>query len=195
MAELFRLAVTAIDRPEPVPAENTAPPQQVVIDNCIAAIREAAERGADLVLLPEEPDIIAGGTYGVYPLEKHPVFTAFRDQAAACGIGVVSTLSVRVGDRHANTAFLLDRKGAVLGLYRKKHPAPTEEAILTDPVRPGDPFPVFDFEGIRIGIAICMDIHFPEMFRIYGLKGADLVLARSTAVTTLPSPATSRSPF
>ena len=170
MPKLFRLAVAAIDKPES--AKNADNP---VIANCVAAIREAADRGADLVLLPEEPDIIAGGTYGVYPLEEHPVFKAFRDQAAACGIGLISTVSAKVGERHANTAFLLDRTGAVLGLYRKKHPAPTEETILTEPVKPGQPFPVYDFEGVTIGMAICMDIHFPEMFRIYGLKGADLV--------------------
>ncbi|MCC6489736.1 MAG: carbon-nitrogen hydrolase family protein [Candidatus Hydrogenedentes bacterium] len=168
MAKLFRLAVTSIDRPE-------ADDRSSVIDTCAAAIAEAGERGADLVLLPEEPDIIAGGTYGVYPLEEHPAYLRFREQAAASRIGVISTLSVKVGERHANTAFLLDRKGELLGLYRKKHPAPSEEAILTEPAVAGDPFPVFDFEGVKLGIGICMDIHFPEMFRIYGLKGADLV--------------------
>jgi len=92
MPKLFRLAVAAIDKPES--AKNADNP---VIANCVAAIREAADRGADLVLLPEEPDIIAGGTYGVYPLEEHPVFKAFRDQAAACGIGLISTVSAKAG--------------------------------------------------------------------------------------------------
>ena len=169
MNTLFRLAVASIDRPE---KEGPAPG---VIDACVAAIAEAGVRGADLVLLPEEPDIIAGGSYGVYSPEEHPVFARFREAAADAGIGVVSSLSFRVGARHANTGFLLDRRGEAAGFYRKKHPAPTEEDILTEPVQAGDPFPVFDFEGVRLGMAICMDIHFPEMFRIYGLKGADLV--------------------
>ena len=167
-SNLFRIAVASIDTPE-------SGDKSVVIDNCVAAIREAGERGADLVLLPEEPDIISGGTYGVHPLEEHPVFRAFRKQGRKSGIGVIATVSAKVGERHANTAFLLDRKGETIGLYRKKHPAPTEEAILTEPIVAGDPFPVFDFEETAIGIATCMDIHFPEMFRIYGLKGADLV--------------------
>ncbi|MCL4694492.1 MAG: carbon-nitrogen hydrolase family protein [Candidatus Hydrogenedentes bacterium] len=168
MAKLFRLAVTSIDNPD-------VDDRSEVIDRCVKAIAEAGKRGADLVLLPEEPDIIAGGTYGVYPLEDHPAFVRFRDQAAKSKVGVIATLSVKVEDRHANTAFLLDRKGKVVGLYRKKHPAPSEEMILTEPVIPGEPFPVFEFEGVTLGIATCMDIHFPEMFRIYGLKGADLV--------------------
>ncbi|MFA6241937.1 MAG: carbon-nitrogen hydrolase family protein [Candidatus Hydrogenedentales bacterium] len=168
MTQLFRLAVVSIDRPEPGDLS-------IVIENCMNAIAEAGRRGADLILLPEEPDIIAGGSYGAHPLEEHPVFLAFQRKAAEARIGVVSTLSVKNGDRFSNTGFLLGRDGSLLGLYRKKHPAPTEEAILTEPDEMGDPFPVFDFEGVKLGIAICMDIHFPEMFRIYGLKGADLV--------------------
>lgn len=169
MADLFRLAVTSVDLPE-------SGDRTVVVDNCVRAIDEAARRQADLVLLPEEPDIIAGMPPGQYSIEEHPVFIKLRDQAIKSRVGIVSSLSVKVGDRYANTGFLLDRDGAVLGQYRKKHPAPTEEAILTEPDSPGgDPFPVFTFEGVTLGIAICMDIHFPEMFRIYGLKGADLV--------------------
>ncbi len=169
MEKQFRLAVVSIDRPE---REGLLPE---VIDRCVAAIHEAGARGADLVLLPEEPDIIAGGVYGTYSQEEHPAYGAFCEAACLARVGVVSTLSFRVGERHANTGFLLGRDGAAIGFYRKQHPAPSEEAILTEPVVAGEPFPVFDFEGVGIGIAICMDIHFPEMFRIYGLKGADLV--------------------
>jgi predicted amidohydrolase len=164
---LFRLGVAAIENPC-LEDDNS-----VVIDNCVAAIAEAGERGADLLLMPEESDIIAGGTYGEYPLEEHPVFLRFRDHAAQSKIGIIATVSAKVGDRHANTGFLLDRDGSTIGLYRKKHPAPTEEEILTEPIS-GDPFPVFEYEGVKLGMAICMDIHCPEMFRIYGLKGADL---------------------
>ena len=168
MPKLFKLAVSSIDRPD---GDKT----EAVIENCVAAIAEAGTRGADLVILPEEADIIAGWDPGKYRLEEHPVFTAYHEAAARSQIGLVASLSAKAGDRFANTGFLLDREGKLVGVYRKKHPAPTEEAILTEPAVPGDPFPVFDFEGLKLGIAICMDIHFPEMFRIYGLKGADLV--------------------
>jgi len=168
MSRLFRLAVTSIDRPESGDAS-------VVVDHCVAAVGEAGDRGADLVVLPEEPDIIAGMDPGAHTQDAHPVLNAFRQEAARARVGVVASLSFRVGKRFANTGFVVDRAGEVLGLYRKKHPAPSEEETLTEPVVPGDPFPVFEYEGVTLGIAICMDIHFPEMFRIYGLKGADLV--------------------
>jgi predicted amidohydrolase len=161
MPNLFRLAVTSILLPDPEA-------------RCVAAIREAGLRGADFVLLPEEPDIVAQKPPGEFPLEDHPLFKEYQLAARESNIGVAGSLSAKVGDGFANTGFVLDRSGELLGTYRKKHPAPSEEAILTAE-ESGDPFPVFDFEGVRLGLAICMDIHFPEMFRIYGLKGADLV--------------------
>jgi predicted amidohydrolase len=163
---MFRLAVTSIatkgDR----------------LDACLAAIREAAERGADLILLPEEPDITSGHDPGIYALEEHPFLRSFRAASREFGVGVISSLSIRDGAGMSNTAFLLARDGSLTGTYRKKHPAPTEEYIVTDAEMidgTPDPFPVYEFGGVRIGMAICMDIHFPEMFRIYSLKNADLV--------------------
>ncbi|MCP4645347.1 MAG: carbon-nitrogen hydrolase family protein [bacterium] len=165
MTNPFKLAVASIECPESGSG---------VIERCEAAIDEAAQRGADLVVLPEEPDIKEGTDSGAYSADDHPAFAAFRVRAKDSAIGVVGSLSFKVDGGHANTAFLLDRTGEPVGFYRKKHPAPSEEAIITEPID-GDPFPVFDFEGVRTAIALCMDIHFPEMFRIYGLKGADLV--------------------
>ncbi|MCX5768757.1 MAG: hypothetical protein NTZ09_00580 [Candidatus Hydrogenedentes bacterium] len=96
MGKLFKLAVASIDRPE-------GDDPSAVIAGCVAAIAEAAERGADLVVLPEEPDIIAGGSHGQYPIEDHPVFRQFAEQAARSRVGVVSTLSVAYRGGHANT--------------------------------------------------------------------------------------------
>ncbi|MBN1346564.1 MAG: carbon-nitrogen hydrolase family protein [Phycisphaerae bacterium] len=161
MTRSFRLAVSSIDK-------------QNCVEHCVGAIVEAGTRGADLVVLPEEPDIVSGAEPGVHALDKHPVFEAFRSAGIKAKIAVVASLSAKVQGGYANTGFLLSGKGKLVGVYRKKHPAPSEEAIVTAPAS-GDPFPVFELDGVRLGIGMCMDIHFPEMFRIYGLKGADLV--------------------
>lgn len=158
---LFRLAVGAIER-------------QDCVEHCVEAIVEAGDRKADLLVLPEEPDIVSGASAGIFTLEEHPVFQRFRASAARAGMFLVSSLSAKVEGGYANTGFLIDREGGLVGIYRKKHPAPGEEAIVTTPAA-GDPFPVFEVDGIRIALAICMDIHFPEMFRTYGLKSADIV--------------------
>jgi len=159
-AKRFRLGVASIER------ENC-------VEHCLEAIQKAGDRGADLLVLPEEPDITAGSPPGQYTLDEHPVFIAFREAAVKGGVPIVSSLSAKVEGGYANTGFVMDRTGEVIGIYPKKHPAPSE-AIVTMPTA-ADPFPVFDLDGVRIAIAICMDIHFPEMFRIYGLKGADIV--------------------
>lgn len=111
---------------------------------------------------------------GLHSLDDHPIFVRVRSLATEFSIGAVASVSAKAGSGFANTGFLIDKKGRLGGVYRKQHPAPGEEAIVTEPAG-DDPFPVFDFEGTAIGIAICMDIHFPEMFGIYGLKNADLV--------------------
>ncbi len=162
MAREFRLAVASVNKAEPE------------LD-AVRAIYTAGEREADLVLLPEEPEVVAGKEPGQSTLEEHPQFRLYCEAAQKSGIAVVGSLSAQVEQGVANAGFFLNRRGELQGCYRKKHPAPTEEYIATEEPG-GDPFPVFEFEGVRFGIAICMDIHFPEMFRIYGLKGADLVL-------------------
>ena len=158
---LFRIAVASIKR------DNCT-------DHCAEMIDEAGDRGADLLVLPEEPDIVSGEAPGQYALEDHPVFMTFRQAAMKANVPIVASLSAKVEGGYSNMGFVLDRTGDIVGLYPKKHPAPAEEGIDTTPID-GDPFPVFDLGGVKIGIAICMDIHFPEMFRIYGLKGADIV--------------------
>ncbi len=165
---MFRMAVCSVDRP--YDAESAT-----ILEDCLHAVEEASTRKADLVVLPEEPDVVAGFAPGVFSLEKHPYFQHFSEVARRNSIGIVASLSVCVPSGYANLGFLLDKKGKLIGLYNKKHPAPTEETIVTEPIGCNDPFPVFEFEGVRLAIALCMDIHFPEMFRIYGLKGADVV--------------------
>jgi len=151
MTQRFRLAVSSIEKDN-------------CVEHCVGAIVDGGTRAADLVVLPEESDIISGADPGQHELTRHPVFVAFRSAAVKAKVAVVASLSAKVEGGYANTGFLLDRTGELLGVYRKKHPAPSEEAIATAPAK-GDPFPVFEVKGVRIGIAICMDIHFPEMFR------------------------------
>ncbi|MFX0098816.1 MAG: carbon-nitrogen hydrolase family protein [Candidatus Hodarchaeota archaeon] len=71
-----------------------------------------------------------------------------------------------------NTQVLLDNKGERY-YYRKTHWPHAEVGTWSC----GDRYPIHDFDGVKIGTAICYDNSFPEVHRIYGLKGADLVLS------------------
>ena len=72
-----------------------------------------------------------------------------------------------------NTGILLGRDGRLIGTYRKVHLALME---VRRGVTAGDDFPVFDFDGVRVGMAICMDSAAQETYRILAQRGAEVVL-------------------
>lgn len=71
-----------------------------------------------------------------------------------------------------NSALCLDRNGKVAGCYRKVHPFDTEKLWC----RAGWEYPIIETDFGKIGIQICWDTAFPEVSRIYALKGADLLV-------------------
>jgi predicted amidohydrolase len=74
-----------------------------------------------------------------------------------------------------DTAFAIDREGKLAGKYRKYYLYPTEHRFF----RPGEEIPVVDLGVAKVGMAICFDHAFPELFRVLGLKGAQLVFVPS----------------
>jgi predicted amidohydrolase len=80
-----------------------------------------------------------------------------------------------LGDILYNSSALLRPDGSLAGVYRKVHLFDTEKRYF----RPGCEYPLFQTEFGAVGIMICWDTAFPEVARIYALKGADL-LAVST---------------
>ena len=162
-----------------------------------ALIREAAARGANVVLIQELfetpyfcKDHSAAHFELARPLDGHPAVEHFRRLARE--LGVVLPVSVF---EHANNAFynslvMIDADGAVLGSYRKSHipegPGYHEKFYFS----PGDSgFKVFDTRFAKIGAAICWDQWFPETARCMVLMGAE-VLLYPTAIGSEPqSPA------
>ncbi|HEU0114198.1 MAG TPA: aminotransferase class I/II-fold pyridoxal phosphate-dependent enzyme, partial [Thermomicrobiales bacterium] len=107
-----------------------------------------------------------------------PTLARLQPLAARLGIVIVAPLYEAAGNRRYNAAAVLDADGRVLGVYRKHH-VPTCHADNYEPFyfhQPDGGFPVFDTAFARIGISICYDRHFPEVARVYGLKGAQLLL-------------------
>ena len=147
------------------------------IDRCLEMIDRAGQAGADLVLLPEEPDVVSCPRDQVAllpePIPGGATLARFQERARANRLYVAYSQRERDGEKAYNTGVVLDRQGELVGKYRKMHLAPGE----WEEVEPGDlGYPVFECDFGRVGIGICMDIHFPEMWRIYALDGADLLL-------------------
>lgn len=136
-------------------------------------IREAADRGADLVVLPE--DVVAG----IGPdMKKHADADGayrgrFRELAAGYGVDLVpGSWQEKEERRFYNTTYYIDRSGEVLARYRKVHLWISEKSYAT----PGEGAVVADGRLGRVGLAICWDLAFPGLFREMFRQGADVAV-------------------
>jgi omega-amidase len=141
--------------------------------SALAGLERVARKGGRLAVLPE---MWSGGFD--YPdlaelANKTPqVLQALADFSASHDIVIVGSLPEGDDRGFYNTAYLLDR-GDIIGSYRKLH--------LFSPMRedrylqPGNTTLIADTSAGRIGVAICYDLRFPELFRKLTLDGADLI--------------------
>lgn len=162
------------------------------VENAIAKIGEAADRGADLVALPE---IFNVGYFAFEAYQRNaeglegPTLTRIADAAAENDVGVLAgsivedlseTTSAETPAEEglANTSVLFDQDGERLAVYRKHHLFGYESAEARMLV-PGENLSVADFEGFTIGMTTCYDLRFPELYRALAEQGATLVLVPS----------------
>ena len=110
-----------------------------------------------------------------------PLFARARDLQVAITFGYAE---LTPEGRHFNTSILTDRKGAIVGRYRKVHlpghdqyePTFAFQHLEKRYFEPGDlGFPVWRNEGVVMGMAICNDRRWPEVYRCLGLQGVELV--------------------
>ncbi|MCA3560749.1 MAG: N-carbamoylputrescine amidase [Aestuariivirga sp.] len=167
--------------------------------NCDKAerlVREAAAKGAGLILLQELFD----GDYfcieqhahflkQAHEIDRHP--TVKRFAALAKELGVVLPVSVfeRAGNAHYNTTVIVDADGRELGIYRKSHIPDGRGYQEKFYFSPGDTgFRVWDTAAGRIGLGICWDQWFPEAARAMALMGADILLYPTAIGSEPPNP-------
>lgn len=167
--------------------------------NCDKAerlVREAAGKGAGLVLLQELFD----GDY--FCIEQHAHFLARAEEidrhptvkrfaALARELGVVLPVSVfeRAGNAHYNTTVIVDADGSELGIYRKSHIPDGRGYQEKFYFSPGDTgFRVWDTAAGRIGLGICWDQWFPEAARVMALMGAEILLYPTAIGSEPPNP-------
>ncbi|HEV3376231.1 MAG TPA: carbon-nitrogen hydrolase family protein [Thermoleophilaceae bacterium] len=147
--------------------------------------RAAAKDGAELVVLPERLDIrgnAADYAARAEPLDGRPVSWA-RETARELGIDIVagSIAERREGhDRVANTSVHVGPDGELKAVYRKIHMFDVEvggvEYRESEHSEPANEIVVSETaQGIRLGLTICYDLRFPELYRILALRGARVV--------------------
>jgi N-carbamoylputrescine amidase len=160
------------------------------------AVREAAKRGAQIILLPElfetpyfciEQDVRHLSL--AEPLELNDAVRHFQGIARELGVVLPISFFERAGQAYFNSVAILDADGKALGVYRKSHipngPGYQEKNYFS----PGDTgFKVWDTRFARIGVGICWDQWFPETARSMALMGAELLFF-PTAIGSEPPPA------
>jgi predicted amidohydrolase len=158
--------------------------------------RQAAASGAELVVLPEKWPVLGTPEQtaaGAEPLDG-PALAWARATARELGIDLVAgSIAERVegADRGSNTSVHFGPDGEAKAVYRKVHMFDVEVGGTTyresENEAPGDELVVSETAGgVELGLSICYDLRFPELYRILAVRGARVLVvpAAFTLATT-----------
>jgi predicted amidohydrolase len=157
--------------------------------------RRAAAAGGELVVLPEKWNVLGGPEVihaGAEPLDG-PALTWARAIARELGIDLVAgsiAESVEGHEKGANTSVHIGPDGADRAVYRKVHMFDVEvggiryeESAIEEP---SDDIVVTTTDhGVPLGMSVCYDLRFPELYRVLAVRGARVLLVPSAF--TLPT--------
>jgi predicted amidohydrolase len=155
------------------------------IETAERLLAKAASTGADVVVLPEKWNAIGEADFlhaAAEQLEGGESVEAMARWAGQHGVTLVggSITERREGrEKLSNTSLVFDPEGNLVAAYRKIHLFDVEVGGVTylesEAEEPGDEPVVADVEGWRIGLSVCYDVRFPELYRILTLEGAELL--------------------
>lgn len=169
-------------------------PRAVNVARIEALIREAAAKGAQVILPPE---LFEGPYFCQYereelfdearPVEGNETLARLARVARELEVVIPFSFFERAGNAHYNSLAMIDADGTVLGVYRKSHipdgPGYSEKYYF----RPGDTgFAVWKTKRGTLGVGICWDQWYPECARAMALLGAE-VLLYPTAIGSEPA--------
>jgi predicted amidohydrolase len=154
-----------------------------LIDDMAGQAQVRYGRSVDIAALPE---VAVSGGAGYGPKGAFPLKGAVEDYFAAkarehnCYIVVPMYLSEEENGKPVtyNACVLMDRKGKVVGIYRKVHAVAGAEGddLLEGGVMPGKDFPVFQCDFGKVGIQVCFDMAFDDGWDTLARKGAEIVI-------------------
>ena len=147
-------------------------------------VRDAARDGAELIALPEKWNLLGPGEAlraGAEDLDG-PTLSAVRSWARELGVHVVAgSISERVAERDklSNTSVLVGPDGEVGAAYRKIHMFDVDVGGVayreSDHEEPGTEIVVSNAADVPVGLTVCYDLRFPELYRILAVRGARVI--------------------
>jgi predicted amidohydrolase len=151
-------------------------------------VRAAAADGAELVALPEKWNLLASGeemAAGAEPLDG-PSLAAARDWARTLGIHLLAgSVAERAedGEKAFNTSVLIGPAGEDLAVYRKIHLFDVEAGGVSyresEHEQAGEEIVSAPAGNVELGLTVCYDLRFPELYRILAVRGARLIAVPS----------------
>jgi predicted amidohydrolase len=153
-------------------------------------VRAAAADGAELVALPEKWNLLAAGEdllAGAEPLDG-PSLTAARAWARELEIHLLAgSIAERGGEKAWNTSVLIGPDGHDLATYRKLHLFDVDAGGVayreSEYEQAGTELVTAPVGDLTLGMTVCYDLRFPELFRILALRGARLIAVPSAFTT------------
>ncbi len=155
-------------------------------------VKEAAENGADVVVLPEMFNCPYADEYfrAFAESENGESVAAMSSWARENEIILVGgTISEKDGDRLYNTCFVFDKQGRGIAKHRKAHLFDVDidggvRFKESDCFTAGNEITTFDTEYGKMGVLVCFDMRFPELVRAMAKRGAEIVICPAQFNTT-----------
>jgi deaminated glutathione amidase len=155
------------------------------LERAATLVGRAASTGADVVVLPEKWNLIGSADdyrAGAEPLDGGESVAAMAEWARTLGVTLVggSITERRDGrEKLSNTCCVFDPEGALVAVYRKIHLFDVDVGghvyRESEAEEPGTEPVVAQAEDWPVGLTVCYDVRFPELYRILALEGAELV--------------------
>ena len=144
------------------------------LDRMLAWIMQAKKEGADLICFPEL-NVTGYSTDPVIKESAESIPGAISGQLEQMARESKAIILAGMAEKDENgclfASHLIVTPKGIAGIYRKLHIAPPERDLFS----PGNRIPVFDLQGVRPGIQLCYDAHFPELATRMAVGGADII--------------------
>lgn len=152
-------------------------------------VRAAAAGGAQLIATPEVTNCVSLSRSHQRKVlrcgQADPVLTGLRSLARELSVWIaIGSLAVKTDDpngRFANRSILVDDRGEMRAQYDKIHMFDvsideSETFRESDGYRPGNRAVLAEGPGVKIGLSICYDVRFPDLYRRLAQAGADMIM-------------------
>ena len=166
------------------------------ITEILILAKKALDDGAELIATPENSCFIKAKTEeklrASFSEENHPTLHALQNFAKENSVFIsIGSLSIKISDTQmANRSFFINKAGEIIARYNKIHlfdvRLQTGEVHQESLYFKGGNVPCLtEINGHKIALSICYDVRFPELYRIYAEKGAEILLI--PAAFTVPT--------